>query len=145
MTYVSTVRLSRDTTAEYMAAVWQGPVPGDLVLHHWIRVGAGDPPEMLMVWDGGPEAAAWVSDLFGEFGDITTRDGRDSTQGLATCLARDLQGFAEYLRHLGTAEAEIESQLEVRRRGMTAATRSAAVQSGRAWFEQRLAQSAPEA
>jgi hypothetical protein len=136
--YVSTITLREATVGEYLAAAWQGSVPDGLVLHRWLGVGT-DNAEMLLIWEATPEAAAWVTELFTTFGTITTRPARDATPGLATCWARDLTGFGEFLRTAGVAETEIDSALDVRQRGMSAGSRDEAVEAGRAWARHKTA------
>jgi hypothetical protein len=57
----------------------------------------------------------------------------DSTGGLAACLARDLDGFGEWMRSRGGDEGEIVAQLDLRRRGLEAGSRDEALAAGRAW------------
>ena len=57
----------------------------------------------------------------------------DSTPGLAACFDRDLDAFGEWLRVRGSDDEEIARQLDVRRRGLVAASPEAAIEAGRAW------------
>jgi hypothetical protein len=127
-------RLHPDTsrTAEFLAGLWQGEVPSDLVLHKWLYVDT-DPRQMVLLWEGGEEAERWIQQSFGEFGTLTSESVTDSTGGLAACLARDLDGFGEWLRSHGRGESEIVNQLDVRRRGLEAISRDDALAAGRAW------------
>lgn len=123
-------------SAEFLAGLWQGDVPADLVLHRWLYVDT-DPREMVLVWEGGEEAQGWVERSFGDFGTLTSESITDATGGLAACLARDLDGFGGWLRTRGTPEAEITAQLDVRRRGLEAPTREEALAGGRDWQAER--------
>jgi hypothetical protein len=134
--YVSTITINEDTKGEYTAAIWQGPVPEDLKLHHWLNTGS-DTPQMLLIWEAGEQAAAWVEEIFTTFGTISTTPAQDATPGLMTCWHRDLDGFAGFFRSLGVPEASIEAEMDVRRRGMAARTRAEAVEAGRAWSRQQ--------
>jgi hypothetical protein len=131
-------RFRPDTTktAEFLAGLWQGDVPPDLVLHKWLYVDT-DPRQMVLVWEGEAEAEQWIERSFGEFGNLTSESVTDSTGGLAACLARDLEGFGEWMRLRGSNEGEIAAQLDVRRRGLEAATRDDALAAGRAWQVER--------
>jgi hypothetical protein len=123
-------------TAEFLAGLWQGDVPPDLVLHKWLYVDT-DPRQMVLVWEGGEEAEKWIERSFGDFGTLTSESVTDSTGGLAACLARNLEGFGEWMRLRGSSEKEIAVQLDVRRRGLEAATRDDALAAGRAWQAER--------
>jgi hypothetical protein len=131
---INVCRFRPDTsrTAEFLAVLWQGPVPDDLVLHRWLYV-EGEPREMILVWEGDQPAREWVERCFGSFGQLTSEEVTNATGGLAACLDRDLEGFGRWLRGRGSAEDEIANQLDVRRRGMEAATFDQAVSAGREW------------
>ncbi len=118
---------------EFLACLWQGPVPADLVLHRWLYL-QGQPRSMLMLWEGDRSAEAYVERAFGTFGALDTEPVTDATPGLAACFARDLDAFGQYLRsERGADEAAVRVQLDVRRRGLEAPTPEAAAAAGRAW------------
>jgi hypothetical protein len=122
---------------EFLACLWQGPVPADLVLHRWLYL-QGQPRSMLMLWEGDGSAESYVERVFGSFGTLDTEPVTDATPGLAACFARDLEGFGQYLRSERAAdETEVRVQLDVRRRGMAAPTFEAAAAAGRAWQAER--------
>jgi hypothetical protein len=132
-------RFTPDQTrfAEFIACLWQGPVPEDLILHEWIYL-QGEPRSMIIVWEGGPDADAYVTRAFGSFGSLVSEEVTNATRGLATCFERDLDGFGDFLRHeQGWTEDEIAAQLDLRRRGLTAATLDEAAAAGRAWQAER--------
>lgn len=131
-------RFRPDTTrtAEFLAGLWQGDVPEDLVLQRWLYVDA-DPREMVLLWEGGEAAERWIRRSFGEFGTLTVESVTDATGGLAACLSRDLEGFGEWMRSRGSPEAEIVTQLDVRRRGLQASSRDEALDAGRAWSREQ--------
>lgn len=138
-----TLRLSRfipvpARSAEFLACLWQGPVPSDLVLHRWLYV-EKEPRGMVILWEGGEPARDWVERAFGPFGELKTTTVTDATPGLSACLERDLEGFAAWLRGRGSSEEEVERQLDVRRRGMEASSQDAAAQAGRDWAAARPA------
>jgi hypothetical protein len=132
MMKLSRFRPDTSRTAEFLAGLWQGEVPSDLVLHKWLYVDT-DPRQMVLVWEGGEDAERWIQQSFGEFGTLTSEPVTDSTGGLAACLARDLDRFGEWMRSRGTFESDIVTQLDVRRRGLQAVTRDEALAAGRAW------------
>ncbi len=132
MLYHYRFRPDTSRTAEFLASLWQGPVPDDLQLHQWLYVD-GDPRQMVLIWEGGEPARQWVERCFGSFGEITAETVTDSTPGLAACLARDLDGFGQWLRQRGSSEDEIVRQLDVRRRGLQASSHQEAIEAGQAW------------
>jgi len=136
--YASRFRPDPASTAEFLAGLWQGPAPSDLVLHRWLYF-EGEPRQMLLIWEGGETARAWVEECFGRFGVLTTETVTDSTPGLAACLDRDLEGFGQWLRERSTPEEEIARQLDVRRRGLGAGSMDEARARGRAWAAEQAA------
>lgn len=132
MLYLSRFQPDPSRSGEFLACLWQGPVPADLTLHRWLYVGEG-PKEMVLFWEGGDEAKAYVEQAFGDFGSLSTEPVTDATPGLQACLDRDLDGFGRWLSQRGTPPAQVERQLDVRRRGLQAASREEAASAGRAW------------
>jgi hypothetical protein len=94
---------------------------------------------MVLIWEGGEEARQWVQRCFGSFGDLQAEIVTDSTPGLAACVARDLDGFGQWLRNRGSGEEDIARQLDVRRRGFLASSPEAAIEAGRAWAREQTA------
>jgi hypothetical protein len=124
-------------TAEFLACLWQGSVPDELVLHKWIYLD-GEPRSMLILWEGGAEAEAYVARAFGSFGSLDSQTATDATPGLATCFQRDLDGFASFLRdQLLSPEGDVAAQLDLRRRGLEASSQDEAAAAGRAWQAER--------
>jgi hypothetical protein len=123
-------------TGDFLAILWQGQVPGSLILHKWLYL-ESSPRTILLLWEGDDEARLYVERVFGGFGALTTQVVTDATQGLALCFDRDLDGFGRWLAERGTTGAEIERQLAVRRLGRDAATPELAVSAGRAWMAER--------
>ena len=72
-------------TAEFLATLWQGPIPEDLRLHRWLYVD-GEPRQMVLLWEGEEPARQWVERAFGSFGTLTAETVTDATPGLAACL-----------------------------------------------------------
>jgi hypothetical protein len=138
MMYMSRFAPDPSRTGEFLAGLWQGEVPSDLVLHNWLYV-EGEPREVLLHWEGGEPAMGWVDRAMGQFGTIKHEIVDDATGGLAGCLARDLDGFRDWLAARGMPAAEIESQLDVRRRGLNSATQADAMAAGQAWTAERAA------
>jgi hypothetical protein len=123
---------------EFLASLWQGPVPATLTLHKWLYVD-GSPRAVLLLWEGDAAAAAYVERAFGGFGALTTEVLTDATEGLALAFARDLDGFGAWLADRGTPADDIPVQLDVRRRGREAASQDAAAAAGRAWTAEQAA------
>jgi hypothetical protein len=123
-------------TGEFLAGLWQGPVPESLTLHRWLYV-EGTPRAMLLLWEGDDAARAYIQRAFGAFGVLTTESLTDATEGLAICFERDLDRFGAWLADRGSSDDEIVRQLDVRRRGLEAPSVEAAVAAGRAWAAER--------
>ncbi len=121
---------------EWIACLWQGPAPADLVIRQWLYL-PGEPRRMVMVWDGGPESEAFVERVFGGFGQIETHVVTDATPGMALAVARDLEGFGDWMRKRGAAPEEVARQVDLRRRGRDAPDQATAEAQGRAWAEGR--------
>jgi hypothetical protein len=136
--YLYRFRPDSSRFAEFLANLWQGPVPEDLRLHRWLYVDS-EPRQMVLIWEGGDEARRWVQRCFGTFGELTAETITDSTPGLAACLERDLDAFGQWLRDRGSSEVDIARQLDVRRRGLEASSPEAAVEAGQAWAREQEA------
>jgi len=133
MLHVSRLIPDADRMAEFVAGLWQGALPDDLVLHRWIYLEAS-PRQMLLIWEGGDTAAAWVAERFGSFGTLTSEDATDGTGGLTACFARDLAGFGQWMRdNRGASDETVAAELELRDGGLRTGSFEDAVQSGREW------------
>jgi hypothetical protein len=122
----------RARIGEWLACLWQGPAPADLVVRQWLYL-PGEPRRMVMLWDGGHEAQAYVERAFGGFGRLETQVVTDATPGMVHAIARDLKGFEQWMRERGASAEEVDRQVDLRRRGKSAADQAAAVAAGRAW------------
>jgi len=124
--------------AEFLACLWQGEIPGSLVLGRWLYL-TGEPRAMVVLWEGDDEARAYMERAFGGFGSFETEVVVDNTPGLAAAFARDLEGFGDVMRVQGATEDEIAAALDVRRRGREAGSPAEAAEAGRAWAEEQRA------
>ena len=131
MLFHTTFKPDPARTNEWLACLWQGPAPADLKVRTWLGLG-GDPRTMVLVWEGGPEAEAFVERVFGGFGDVETKQANEST-GMASAFARDLDAYEKMVRDRGLDPKEIARQLDLRRRGMGAPDAAAAIAAARAW------------
>jgi hypothetical protein len=119
--------------SEFLACLWQGPVPEDLRLHKWLYL-AGEPRAMLVLWEGDSDAQVYIERAFGSFGELQSEPVTDATPGLAAAFERDLEAFGEFLRESrAVPEPQIAAQLDLRRRGLEAPSQEAALAAGRAW------------
>jgi hypothetical protein len=135
--YVTRFTMDQQRSAEFIACLWQGPVPGDLVLHEWLYL-QGEPRAILLIWEGDRPAEEYVQRAFGSFGTLETEEVSNATPGLSTCLQRDLEGFGAFLRDFqGASDEAVAAQLDLRRRGLEAATLEEAAAAGRAWQAER--------
>ncbi len=121
-----------DRVGEWLACLWQGPAPADLAVRQWLYL-PGEPRSMVMLWDGGAEAEAFVERAFGGFGRIETQVVSDATPGMVLAIARDLAGFEQWMRERGASAGEVARQVDLRRRGRDAPDQAAAAAEGRAW------------
>lgn len=119
-------------SAEFLACLWQGPVPSTLRLSKWLYL-PGEPRAMLLLWEGDVDARGYIDRAFGGFGELETEVVTDATPGLAAALARDLEGFGTWMAEGGTPAAAIDAGLAVRRLGLEAATQDDAASAARAW------------
>jgi len=117
---------------EFLACLWQGPVPPDLHLVKWLYL-EGESPRMAVLWEGDAAAEAYMEQAFGGFGAFATTVVEDATPGLAAAFARDLDAFGEWTRARGATDEEVDRALDVRRRGRDAPDQDAAAAAGRAW------------
>jgi hypothetical protein len=124
----------RVRTGEWIASLWQGPAPADLIIRHWLYL-PGQPPRMVMVWDGDAESEAFVERVFGGFGKIETHVVTDATAGMAYAVARDLGAFGDWMTMRGAAAEEVARQVDLRRRGRDAPDQTTAEAEGRAWTQ----------
>ena len=123
---------------EFLACLWQGDVPETLTLSRWLYL-SGEPRGMVILWDGDEAAQAYVERAFGDFGELATEVVTDNTPGLAAAFDRDLDGFGEVMRSMGATQDAIDAALDLRRRGLEAPTREAALAAGRAWTAEQAA------
>lgn len=116
----------------WLAALWQGPPTPGITLLGWYYLGT-EPRSMLVVWQAADaDARAGFEEVFSLGGSLVTRTARDATPGLAAALARDLDGFAAWMRSEGNPEEAIARGIDLRRRGLEAPTREAALAAGEA-------------
>jgi hypothetical protein len=128
---------------EWLACLWQGPVPADLVMRQYLYL-PGEPRGMVMIWEGGAAAEAFFERAFGAFGRLETQVVTDMTPGLALALARDLEAFEAWMLELGAAPDVVARQIDLRRRGLAAPDQDAAAAEGRAWTREGGAEDAGE-
>jgi hypothetical protein len=121
-----------DRVGEWIACLWQGAVPADLVVRQWLYL-PGAPRGMIMLWEGEAAGEAYVERAFGPFGALDTQVVSDATLGLAAAINRDLAGFERWLRDRGASAQEVARQVDLRARGKAAPTQAAAAAEGRAW------------
>ena len=121
-----------DRLGEWIACLWQGPAPADLVVRGWYYL-EGGPRRMILIWEGGDDAEIYMTRALGGFGELTTQVIEDATPGMAHAFARDLDAFGDWMRARGAAPEMIARQLDLRRRGKAAASQEAALAEGKAW------------
>jgi hypothetical protein len=124
----------RARIGEWLATLWQGPAPADLIIRQWLYL-PGEPTRMVMVWDGGPESEAFVERVFGGFGTIETHVVTDATPGMAHAISRDLEAFGDWMAKRGATAEAVAAQVDLRRRGRDAPDQATAEAEGRAWTE----------
>lgn len=131
MLYHTTFVIDPDRVDEWLACLWQGTAPADLKVREWLTL-TGEPRTAILIWEGGEEALAFVERAYGGFGKVETRAASAST-GMASAIARDLDGYERMMKERNAAPAEIARQVDLRRRGMEAPDQAAAKAAARAW------------
>jgi hypothetical protein len=132
MLHLSRFQPDSDHFPEFLACLWQGPVPAslELKLYYYVDV---QPLEMVLVWEGDDTARSFMERAFGGFGNFTIEGISDRTPAMAAALARDLEGFGGIMAEWDQSAEQIERGLDVRRRGMQAASQEDARAAARAW------------
>ncbi len=130
--YATRFTPDQSRSAEFLACLWQGPVPESLELSKWLYL-PGEPRQMLILWEGDDDARAYIERAFGDFGTLDTETVTDATPGLAAAFARDLDAFGRHLATTGSSPDAIATALDVRRRGLEASSQEDAAAAGRTW------------
>jgi len=115
---------------EFLALVWQGPVPASLRLRSYVYT-TGDPREMVLLWEGDEEAESYMDRVWGASGQWHTEIVSDQTPSLLRVFERDLGGFGRILTELGWENDQIAEALEIRRLGMEAGSPQEAIDAAR--------------
>lgn len=131
MLYHTTFVVEPGRVNEWLACLWQGPAPADLKVHEWLSLG-GEPRTAILIWEGGDDALAFVERAFGGFGQTETRAAAPSS-GMASAIARDLDGYERMMKERGANPAEIVRQVDLRSRGMAAPDQASASAAAREW------------
>lgn len=121
-----------DRFNEWMACLWQGPAPADIKMRMWIRL-QGEPMTMILLWEGGAEAEAFIERTFGRFGKLETSAGVEANEGMVAAFARDLPAFEQMMHKRGADPAEVARQVDLRRRGMEAPDQPSAIAAIADW------------
>ena len=131
MIYHTTFVIDPDRVNEWLACLWQGPSPADLKVREWLSL-TGEPRTAILIWEGGEEARAFVERAFGSFGRAETREATSSS-GMASAIARDLDGYERMMNERKSDPAEIARQVDLRQRGMAAPDQASAKVAAQAW------------
>jgi len=121
MLHLSRFTPHQATFSEFIACLWQGPVPASLALQTYLYT-AGQPLSMVLVWEGDDDAVAYMDRAFGGFGTWHTEVVTDQTPSMLAALGRDLDSFGNWLRVRGADDAAVDAALDLRRRGKESAT-----------------------
>ena len=92
MIYMTKFNIDLKRANEWLAVLWQGPAPADMKVREWLTFKDFKPQTAILIWEGGPEAMAFVERVFGGFGKIETQEVTSST-GMGSAIARDLKGY----------------------------------------------------
>lgn len=132
MLFVSILNSDRARDPELWATIWQGDPPPSINLIGAYNLANN---KRVFVWEGESTGDVQFMDRFNEVGVLETHPAFDRTRGWRAAFAKDLEGFARIGRETG--RAEIESAVELRRRGMEAPNREAARSEALAWQRER--------
>ena len=135
MLYLSRFTPESERVTDWIAALWQGPVPQSLTIRHYLYL-ESDGLVISLLWEGDDDAVAFMRRTFETFGEFTVESAIDNTTGLQLAMARDLETFGNRMLARGEDPAEVERALDLRRRGTLAATQDDAVAAARAWAAQ---------
>ena len=124
----TTFRIDIPRANQWLACLWQGPVPTDMKVREWITLKDVKPHTAILIWEGDDEAKAFIDRVFGAYGEVEHQEVTSSS-GMASAFARDLAGYQQMMQARGGEQADIDRQVELRRRAMAAATPEAAVAS----------------
>ena len=131
MIYHTTFLIDPDRVNEWLACLWQGPAPADLKVREWLSL-AGDPRTAILIWEGGEVAREFVERAFGGFGRAETREATSSS-GMASAIARDLDGYERMMKERKADPVEIARQVDLRQRGMAASDQASAKAAAQDW------------
>ena len=132
MIYMTKFNIDLKRANEWLAVLWQGPAPADMKVREWLTFKDFKPQTAILIWEGGPEAMAFVERVFGGFGKIETQEVTSST-GMGSAIARDLKGYETMMNGRGVNPAEVARQVDLRKRGMEAADPAAALKAANEW------------
>src|ERR1700759_2737073 len=118
----------------WIASLWQGDAPDGLVVRRWLYLGERRERALLEWESAGEEGQAWLEARMTPHGAFTTSPvADDATAGMVAAFQRDRGQFAGFLGQRGAGKAEPEAALDLRRRGLQAASLEEAAAAGSAW------------
>src|ERR1700761_8799914 len=125
-------------TGPWIATLWQGEAPDGLTVRRWLYR-RGHRECALLEGETASEAGrAWLEARMAPHGRFTTWPvADDATAGMAAAFQRDLDQFAGFLGSRQASEAETDAALDLRRRGLQAASLDEAAAAGSAWDEEQ--------
>jgi hypothetical protein len=122
----------------WIASLWQGDAPDGLIVRRWLYLGERRECALLE-WETSSEAGrAWLEARMAPHGNFTTWPvADDATVGMMAAMRRDLDQFAGFLGQRRASEAETDAALDLRRRGLRAASLDEAAAAGSAWDKEQ--------
>lgn len=134
MLFVSIFTSDRQRDPELWATIWQGAAPPSINLIGAYNLGNN---KRIFIWEGQSVADLQFMDRFNEVGLLETYPAFDRTYGWRMAFTKNLEGLRQEWERRGRSGAELETALDLRRRGLTAPNRYAARAAARQWQQQQ--------
>lgn len=129
--FASELIVDPERSGEWIAALWQGEIPAGLLVHSWVVL--QNPWRVRIVWEAHDEASlTFYEKRCAPYGEFKTEVATDAIHSLETFIARDPEGFGEWLRQRGMPDGEADYQVSLRRNAITAPSVQAAATAARA-------------
>ena len=134
MLFVSILTSDRSRDPELWATIWHGQPPPSLELIGAYNLGND---KRVFIWNGESIDDIQFMDRFNEVGVLETSPAFDRTTGWIAAFAKDIEGWRSENRRAGRTDQEIDINVDLRHRGMTAPNRHAARAAAREWTHER--------
>jgi hypothetical protein len=132
--YVTILRSDRARDPELWATIWQGKAPATLKL---LAVYNLLTDTRVFVWEGETIADARFMDRLNQVGETTTSIALDQTTGWKHAFTGDVEAMRGWFEARGMRPEQIDSAIDLRRRGHDAPNLEAARRAALDWQEEQ--------